>query len=170
MNIQPDHGQSDMMTTMATDPLHGIDFAHLPAPEPFPFDAEKAVYGSPDDVRRTQLQLVALARESLARFRYAVAEVTRYVAMGTSRIWRVGRGWTTVHCPYAWTRFVHVVFRRALEAGQPEACGMQLLIAIAEMANRNEEQRVRQEKRRRAGMKGALTRKARVQVDRMLKG
>jgi hypothetical protein len=145
-----------MIALMATDPLHDIDFAHLPDPEPFPFDAEKAVYGSPDEVHRAQLQLAALARANLSRFRHAVAEVA-----GLQLSW----GWLyrtqSKHTRGAWVDFVKRVFRLAVEAGHPEACGMQLLIGIATWANQLKEQRVRAEKRREAGRKGALTRKAR---------
>lgn len=144
-----------MLSGMGQDLFEGIDFGALPPPEPFTFDVQKAVFAERGDERRMQLQIVALARLSPAKFRHAMSEVAEIVHDPLSA-WRFRK-----HVDWVWKGFVKHVFKRALEAGHPEACGMSALIAIAELAKQNEEARVKQERRRAAGRKAAQTRAAR---------
>lgn len=144
-----------MITGMTHDVFEGVDWKNLPPPEAFAFDAQRAVFAERADEGRMQLQLVALAKLNPARFRHAIGEVAALVhdpLLG----WRFRK-----HVHWTWERLIAYCFERAREAGHPEACGMSLLVAMAAMGKRNEEARVRQEKRKAAGVKAAQTRAAR---------
>lgn len=113
-----------------------MNLANMPPPEPFAFDAEKAV-GCPNAaVHRMRQQLEDLCKLHPGRLRYAIGCIL------AQPDWM----FSSVHVQAFWAGFAYDIFNGAIAAGHPDACAIAGIKELARWHAATEKRRKKAER------------------------